>query len=71
MKKKIELVKREEFGEQAYYYVTINDKMIDSSFSKKLDEVQYLYDQLLKNPTLMDTKTTILKSNKIDVSSKD
>jgi surfactin synthase thioesterase subunit len=69
--KKIELVKREEFNEPAYYYVTIGGKMIDSSFGKNLDEVQYLYEQLIKDPNLMDTKTTILKSDKIVVSSKD
>jgi hypothetical protein len=69
--KKIELVKREEFNEPAYYYVTIGGKMIDSSFNKNYDETLYLYNQLIKTPNLMDTKTTILKSDKIDVSSKD
>jgi hypothetical protein len=70
MKKKIELIKKEQFNEPAYYYVTVNDVMIDSSFSKKLDHTQYIYEQLVKDPTLMDTKTTILKSDKIDVSLK-
>lgn len=64
---KLELVKEESLGRDPWYVVRINDEYKFGAWSHQ--DAMAAFNALLKDPTALDVKKEILKSEEIDVSS--
>jgi hypothetical protein len=60
---KLEIIKEEKFNEGVWYALNVNN--IPHKYSRKLEEVEQLYEELKANPELLNTKVTILKTEEI------
>lgn len=62
---KIELVEETQFNKESWYSVRVNDVYIIGTGIKK--NAEELYDRVVKDPSLVEKKINILKSEEIDV----
>lgn len=62
---KIELVEETQFNKEPWYCVQVNDVYIIGTGIKK--NAEELYDRIVKDPSLVEKKKNILKSEEIDV----
>lgn len=60
---KLEIIKEEKFNEETWYGLKVNDTSFQ--YSRRLEEIEKLYQELKDNPDLINTKITVLKSEEI------
>lgn len=64
---KLELLKEEKLGKAPWYIVNMNGEYKYGSWSH--EDAMAMFNALLKDPTALDVKKEILKTEEIDVSS--
>jgi hypothetical protein len=63
----IELIKEKEFGKGVWYEIRVDGKYIHGSST--LENVEAMYNAFLKDPSILEKETIILKSDEISLSS--
>jgi hypothetical protein len=59
----LEIIKEEKFNEATWYGLKVNGSSFQ--YSRKLEEIEQLYEELKNNPDLINTKITVLKSEQV------
>ena len=59
----LEIIKEEKFNEGTWYALNVNN--IPHKYSRKLEEVEQLYEEIKSNPEILNTKVTVLKTEEI------
>lgn len=62
---KLEIIKEQEFGSKAWYILKANDRTID--YSRKLEEIEAIYEEVKKDPSVINPSRIVLKSEEINV----
>lgn len=62
---KLEIIREKEFGQQAWYILKADDRTID--FSRRLEEIEAIYEQVKKDPSVINPSKIVLKSEEINV----
>jgi len=65
---KIELIKEQEFNDTPWYSIKIDDKHVEGSMTRSLNDAEGYYDRLCANPDYMKKTKEILKYQEIVVS---
>lgn len=60
---KLEIIKEEKFGESAWYALRIDE--VAYKFSRNLEEIEQIYEEVKADPSLIEDKKTVLKSEEI------
>lgn len=60
---KLEIIKEEKFNEPTWYILKLDGYVLQCS--KKLEEMEELYDRIKNNPELSKERQTILRSEEI------
>jgi len=66
---KLEITKEVSYNDGTWYSLKIDG--ISKQYSRKLEEIEKLYQEIKDNPEILNTEKIILKSEEIDVSLKD
>lgn len=59
----LEILKEEKYNEADWYILKLDGIAIQCS--RKLEEMEQMYEELKNNPELLNTKITVLKSEEI------
>ncbi len=62
---KLEIIREKEFGQAPWYILKADDKTID--FSRKLEEIEAIYEEVKKDPSVINPSKIVLKSEEINV----
>jgi len=66
---KLELVSEQSMNEEnPNYYLYIDGKYVQGSYTKDLAEAQRTYERIMENPTMAFNVKKVLQSEEIDVS---
>lgn len=65
---KLELVSEQSMGEEKpSYYLYLDGKYVQGSYTKDLEEAQQRYERIMENPTIAFNVKKVLQSEEIDV----
>jgi hypothetical protein len=59
----LEIIKEEKFNEAAWYILKLDGMAIQCS--RRLEEIEDMYNQIVENPDVMKETKTVLKSQQI------
>jgi hypothetical protein len=60
---KLEIIKEEKFNEAPWYILRLDDMAIQCS--RKLEEIEGMYNQIIEDPEIIKETKTVLKSQEI------
>lgn len=60
---KLEIVKEEKLAEATWYCLKVDDVAVQ--FSRKLEEIEELFEQIKANPEIVKDRKTVLKCEEI------
>jgi hypothetical protein len=59
----LEIIKEEKFNEAPWYILRLDDMAIQCS--RRLEEIEEMYNQIVENPDVIKESKTVLKSQQI------
>jgi len=59
----LEIIKEEKFNESPWYILRMNGSSIQCS--RRLEEIEEMYNQIVENPDIIKESRTVLKSQEI------
>ncbi len=62
---KLEIIKEEEYDKPTWYFLRVDGKTI--SCSKSLEEIEQRYEEVKKDPSVINSSRIVLKSEEIIV----